>query len=418
MSLSRHFYDLIEVQSALSYCLIERKPLESCFWLCELIDSNESSIAFATMVEVYITRYSCSRLQWLLEAKQAYDRGFIDPDILIQLCYGLATLPAETVDISILASAFVYVLDAGKSYSDVTDIEAFIMNALKVNNIRSAFGASHHCSDEIIVKICNFYRANMTPQLGACFDALRFLNTWSHLDYPTGVHVLMCLILISFAHQPLPIIAKSFQELNKPTKYIMENINEWNELLGRRERRKYMIPRDSLYMTTIRGIIPHTKTTIDQINRMGADPITTYHLIHDCKFWRELFELHDPINRGDYAWEAFCECAFIDGLPDDSWSAEEKAKSHGPGIINPGEPLMWRRYIRRYINTTYMLADNAQSINNNISILQEAITTINMPIITHVWSIGKMLHIIEDICKQKFDKVTTDLTRCLGSLTL
>ncbi len=416
MSLSRHFYDLIEVQNALAYCLIERKPLEACFWLLELIDSNETSIAFATMVEVYLVRYGCNRLAWLNEAKQALITRFIDPDKLIELCYGLATLSQESVDISLLASSIIYVQDASssvppvKSIADIsglplgTALENYIMKALATGNVRAAFWAVHYTNQESIIRICNYYRAKMTPQLGLTFDSLQNLNIWSGLDYPSGINVLLCFMIIAFAHKPAPIITRSFEALKRPMAYIHDKIAEWDELVGRRGRRLYTIPRDSLYMSTWRGIMPYTKTTINQINSMGANPSLTYSVINECSYWREIFESHGCGGTDD-SWESFCEWAFPDDIPDE-WSAEEKAKSHGPGITNPGESLMWRRYLRRWISTAHLTADNASSINNNYSLLVDVIGQIDFKPI-NMWSIGQLLTELDTLAYQKFALVAS-----------
>lgn len=423
MSLSRHFYDLIEVQNALSYCLIEQRPIEACFWLLELIDSDESSIGLATMVEVYLVRYGCNQLSWLLEARQSTYEGFLNPDKLIELCYGLATISVDTVDVSLLASAIVYVRDAGlsippvklKGITEKLNLETFIMHALASDNIRTAFWAAHYCDDELITKICTYYRAKMNPQIGACFDALRSLNTWSGLDYPASTSLLMCFILIGLAHKPATIIAKSFEALRRPGNQIHEKIAEWDELVGRRARRLFTIPQDCLYLSTQRGIMPRIKNTLSQINCIGSNPENTYSLIHECNYWRELFESHRNIvalsctsstgeSHGcntDESWEAFCEWAFPDDIPDE-WSAEEKAKSHGPGIVNPGEPLYWRRYLRRYMNTVYMSTDKASCINDH-SILTNTISEIEIKPIS-IMSIGKLLTELEALAYQKFVK--------------
>ncbi len=427
MSLSRHFYDLIEVQNALAYCLIERKPLEACFWLLELIDSNESSIAFATMIEVYVVRYGCSRLAWLFEARQAIIDGFINPDKLIELCYGLATLSQENVDVSLIASSIVYIQDASSSVPPVrlihdvhdlptgtTTIEKYIIRCLSTDNIRAAFWAAHYTNEESLIKICNYYRNKMKPQLGLCFDAVRNLNSWSGLDYPVWTHILLSFMIIEMTHKSAPIITRSFDALKRPMEYIYNKIAEWDELIGRRSRRIYTIPRDSLYLSTNRGIMPYTKTTINIINNMGANPSLTYSVINECNYWREIFESHRTIvalsctsstgeSHGcntDDTWEAFCEWAFPDDIPDE-WSAEEKAKSHGPGITNPGEQPMWRRYLRKWMSTIYMSQDNATSIKNNYTLLMDIVGKIELKP-TNIWSIGKMLAELETLAYQKF----------------
>ncbi len=378
------------------------------------------------MIEVYLVRYGCNRLRWLLEARQATLGGFIDPDKLIELCYGLTTMTQENVDISLIASPFVYVHDTSSSVPPIKSIpdvpglplgsalENYIMKALSSGNVRAAFWAVHYSNDESIVKICNYYRSKMTPQLGTCFDALRNLNTWACLDYSPRIHLLLCFMLITFAHKSGPSIAQSFEGLRRPQAHIYDQIAEWEELIGRRSRRIYSIPSSCLYMSTWRGILPHTKTTINQINSMGANPQLTYSVINECSYWREIFESHRNIvalsctsstgeSHGcntDDTWEAFCEWAFPDDIPDE-WSAEEKAKSHGPGITNPGEPLMWRRYLRKWISTTYMAADKAASINNNYSLLNEIIGKIDLKP-TNLWSIGKMFSELETLAYQKF----------------
>ena len=240
----------------------------------------------------------------------------------------------------------------------------------------------------------------MTPQLGVCFDEFKNIN----LDYPTSVRILLCFMCIAFAHKSAATIAKSFEPLKKPTHSIYEKIAEYTSNCNRRSRRVYSIPRDSLYMTTIRGILPYTKTTISQINSMGSNPVLTYRNSCECSYWRETYEQYGC--NDDDSWEAFCEIAFPDDIPDE-WSAEEKAKSHGTGIINPGDPLLWRRWIRRWINMTYMSVDKASSINNDSYLLTSTISELNIEVPMNVWGLGRFFHQLEVIAYEKFAKISS-----------
>jgi hypothetical protein len=157
--------------------------------------------------------------------------------------------------------------------------------------------------------------------------------------------------------------------------HIYKNIIEWEQLTGFRARRIYEIPRDSLYMKTDRGMMSYLQDTFGNLRTLGSSIDNTYMGIYNCTFWKELWAKCNPSGTTDEGYDAFCEFAFPNDIPDE-WSLEDQKKSHGQGVTNPGERFYWRRWLRSYMNTHSMESSGAEKkyhINNSHYIVSQEI---------------------------------------------
>jgi hypothetical protein len=134
---------------------------------------------------------------------------------------------------------------------------------------------------------------------------------------------------------------------------IERNIKDWQALVGRRLRRIYSIPKDCLYMSTRRGLLERPESTMKDLHQLGIDVITTYKLTEGCTFWNNLWRTFG-ISEDNY--EEIDSIMFKDDIPDE-WSLEDRLKSHDEGLINPGERLWWRRWLRRYLDSLLLHND-------------------------------------------------------------
>lgn len=359
MPLTRHFYELDEVEAALAYCIIERRQLEACFFLSELIDSDEIMRGFRIMTEVYLIRFGTKYITWLL---YVYDicKGFVEADATnaLSLCCTLCSF--KEYDFTFLSTLIVNTSDRlkdippGKIGDDgsiarighyqLLPIERFFMRSLKQGNIRCAFWAVRHCRESVLIEVLNTF---ITPETRKAMEALRTLPEWSGLNYMPSAQILLCIMMVtSGKKEPIEL-------MNPPM------IDEWRVLLGRRLRRIYSIPRDCLYLSTRRGLLERPASTMKELSQIGAgDVLTMYKLTDGCSFWNNLWSTYG-INEDGY--EFMDQIVFADDIPDE-WSLEDKLKSHGEGLINPGERLWWRRWLRKYLDLSLLNSDCKNAI--------------------------------------------------------
>lgn len=364
MPLTRHFYELDEVEAALAYCIIEQRQLEACFWLSELIDSDEIMRGFRIMTEVYLSRFGTRHITWLL---YVYDicKGYIEADVwprsAISLCCTLCSF--KELDFTFLSTLIVNTKDRLKDsppekigddgsiarigHYQLLPIERFFMRSLKQGNIRCAFWAARHCRESVLIEMLNCF---ISPETRKAMEALRTLPEWSGLNYVPSAQILLCIMMVtSGKKEPIEVIIPPVIE---------RKIEEWHALLGRRLRRVYSIPKDCLYLSTRRGLLERPMSTMKDLSQIGIYVQTTYTLTDGCAFWNNLWNKYG-VNEDGY--EKMDQIIFADDIPDE-WSLEDKLKSHGEGLINPGERLWWRRWLRKYLDSSLLHSDCKNAI--------------------------------------------------------
>jgi hypothetical protein len=356
MPLTRHFYELDEVEAALAYSIIERRQLEACFYLSELIDSDEIMRGFSIMIEVYLIRFGTKYITWLL---YVYDicKGYVEVDAgsALSLCCTLCSF--KETDLTFLSTLIVNTQDRLKDVPPETikddeivahsvyvkPIHRYLMRTIRCGNIRCAFWIARHCEEGAVIEILNSF---IRPETRKAMESLRTLHEWSGLNYSSSAQLLLCIMMISQVNKIEPI------ELTIPP-IIERNIKDWQALVGRRLRRIYSIPKDCLYMSTRRGLLERPASTMKDLHQLGIDVITTYKLTEGCTFWNNLWRTFG-ISEDNY--EEIDSIMFKDDIPDE-WSLEDRLKSHDEGLINPGERLWWRRWLRRYLDSLLLHND-------------------------------------------------------------
>jgi hypothetical protein len=360
MPLTRHFYELDEVEAALAYCIIEQRQLEACFYLSELIDSDEIMRGFRIMIEVYLIRFGTRYITWLL---YVYDicKGYVEADArsALSLCCSLCSF--KETDLTFLSNLIVNTQDRlqdipPENIKDteivahtifVKPIHRYLMRAIRCGNIRCAFWIARYCEQGVVIEILNSF---IKPETRKAMESLRTLPEWSGLNYSPSAQLLLCIMmLISGKLEPI--------ELAIPP-VIERNIEEWQTLLGRRLRRVYSIPKDCLYISTRRGLLERPASTMKDLHQLGSDQLITFELTDGCAFWNNLWCTYG-VNEDGY--EEFDSIMFKDDIPDE-WSIEDRLKSHGEGLINPGERLWWRRWLRRYLDSLLLHNDCRKAI--------------------------------------------------------
>lgn len=388
MPLSRHFYDLDEVYAALSYCCREKKTMEALFWLYELIQSDEAELGARAMIEVYLMRFGIKYLSWLNEIYDLMCAEELNTKKLILLCIQLCRFDQK--DVSLLSLIMINLMDIKKGFPPVrlhedfarkvggkyTSIEKYFINSLYERKIRGALWAVSRCRSDIIINITTSIANTMPTVLQKVFYAMKDLNSWSGFTYCPLVSLIMCFMIICIepVHYNRCLEPLEIQEI--PQVYV-NVLNEWTELEGRKARRIYSVPRDALYLNCRRGLLPHTEDTFKELRQLGSGSHKTYQVMHGCKFWDNYWDTASA--EFEEAYEIVAEYAFPDDIPDE-WSAVDQLQSHGPGLINPGEQLYWRRWLRQWMLTSdpkyylesfdYVISDSINNYNIDQTMLR------------------------------------------------
>ncbi len=383
--LSRHLYEIDEVKAALQYCCIEQKTLEACFWLQELIDSNEIEIAISALIEVYLLKYGTSRLEWLLQMHKVCNEPVYDVNILNSLTCALCQLNKKDMDVSLISLYLACTNDSKNHYPPeklsglgpdwletaicgFNPIEKFFARSLSNRKYRSVMWAFGLCNPDTISKIIELFTPYLHPLLQQSIATIMKFPEWSHLDYQLNTLQILCIMVIGVQSSE---IASVFAPLQGPSHFIINSIQLWESETGRKVRRHYKIPNECLYGVTKRGITVRDTSTDVELRKMGSSPEETFRVIYDCTCWMNLWNSCNGCKTDD-EWELFCEYAFPDDIPDE-WTFEERSKSHGPGLINPGEKLYWRRWLHKWIIPAFYGAENKKYINNNNYLISSAI---------------------------------------------
>jgi hypothetical protein len=290
MPLSRHFYELDEVRSALQICLRVHDEA-ALFWLWELVVSREEDFATAILestgfygleTDDWVTRYSNGSVHDLLSTcQQPTKRAFARRDT---------------------AERFVALLNPAEPIgAEAADFWLGLNDACKRKNVIAA----------------TWYIKNTPLSQDAVWMALALIDsTVKTRGGPLGAQVATV--------KRICLGAPSVEAAQK-------RWDSWDNLIGRRSARQYAIPDGALTSDTTRGALPTKYTNIADIREpMGL-------LAEGCRFWKMAIQAAGITMTGDAVCfpdddvlENFYEQYFPDDIPDE-WSAEDQQKSHGRG---------------------------------------------------------------------------------------
>ncbi len=420
--LTRHFYVLDEVVAALQFCCRERRVDQAIFWLLELIDSGETELGLKAMIEVYLIRYGVSNLQWFYMAYHTFTSDTMDRDAVITLCYNLAKMPAEAVDLSLLGLSFIGLADTERppqllkpgviasegavalaqctgcppwveSYitlSVANKYEAYLCRALYQGKVRGALWAVPHCRPGFPLGYLQVWlNAAGNPQTATrLMEAARTLPTWSGLQYPGQTCMVLCFMIMATANATEKWHS-SFAALEELPPRILHQLELYEEVTGTKERRVYSIPAGCLYLDTHRGCLPYTQSTDTWFIEDVGNQFRTFQHLTDCDYWNTLWHAMQASN-SDEGWEQFCQVAFPEDIPDE-WSLEERAKSHGHGPNNPGEQFYWRRWLNKWRQPQepmYFLEGGGYTIS-------EIIAAFHVPEVNYGWDMATLFQHID-----------------------
>jgi len=307
--LTRHFYQLSEVASALHNSLREGLGRESVFWARELLLSEEEDLLHLTVLQAWACWLGAPAVSWL--------DGWLNVGPDVGGCKRM-TLVAEFTVLRLNTPRQVSSLQAfvmvARGFADDADPER-VTAALESNDFFALYrylGPEYAKSPSSLIEAVAGFVA--TPELFDGFrNAIKTLRGEIQLKHLMGAFAVQTLCLPEWPAE----LAMTQQTA------VATWLAEWEPQLGRREGRIYPIGVYCLPRNHKRGSLVYGS---------AADLMK-----EGCRFWQSMLEL---------------DFSLPDGLPS-SWSIEDQSVSHGPmaasgkrTIIKPAERMftVWGFY--------------------------------------------------------------------------
>jgi hypothetical protein len=367
MPLTRHFYALDEVYSALQYASTRNDRLETLFWCKELLLSQCVGETISTLFESWLWHKGPFQLQWLLGAWTTLAGEELSEDDILLAAYQLSAISYRHRDHSLWN---ILVLTAqGAAPERLTpktpailpssdDRECYFVRALYQGKAYSAWWMSRRIATDRIWELLTWYATHCTKHGATYHTCCKALQGYEQLlGYRTDEYdtIVRCLAVLSLCLSP----SQQVQSLSSLPSAIdstsLTRLSECQQRVGRKSYRIYSIPTACLYGTMGRGQIPWQSSTVSQLNET--------HLI-GCPFWEEALSEYAMIDEGGVHWnseEEFYHRYFPDDLPDE-WTKAEKERSHGDGLLAPHETVHLGKYARRFLSQCARLAWSSRPI--------------------------------------------------------
>lgn len=389
MTLSRHFYSLDEVQSALLYTTTCSKIQEALFWAQEMIQSGCIGEAISTLFQSWLWHTGPMRLEWLINSWVTLGTDSCSVDDILLSTYRLSVIPSVDRDNSLWNILCLTSSNPNKIPDRVTkktpvcvpskdsvplriprdkingdlcdEKELYFIRALFQGKAQSAWWVSMYLAEERVWILLEWFITNIRVQnlekYKKCLEALRSyeqLLGYKSAEYDIIVRC-MAVIMLSINSEKQK---SSFRDeaMIIEERYIKE-MREWETVSGRMSRRIYSPPKECLYGVTLRGRMKWTQNNTIQLNNVEK------YLI-GCPMWDEsLAEYADVSEDGVIKWhsddkhEEFYNKFFPDDIPDE-WIKSEKVKSHGDGVLGPNDKVNMWKFSRTFMTKIPHLAWN------------------------------------------------------------
>lgn len=360
MPLTRHLYELDEVVSAAQTCLRNGWP-RTPFWIWELIVSEETELACATLRDAWLHHgggYDPAALSvddWLMRTLRVAQairsaRGCdattmltrttalpVRPDVT-----PLPRNPAAARRRAERAAAFVAALDPAEDLPRTgaadwwISLDAACRQGSRTNAVWLLQAAAPLLSAS---GIWTALKTAARGGTGSAIDAMRAtVQDAPQPDKQLLAQTNAILLLCSRGVEEREAMMRVPTDL--PIRFWQTERDRWNAEIGRRATRIYSIPQDALHRETTRGSMSRRFTNIGDVR----DPVVI--LLEGCKFWRDAAaaagitedeETGAVLFPTDEELEAFYEEHFPDDIPDE-WSDADQGKSHGRGCAETAPP--------------------------------------------------------------------------------
>ena len=367
MSLSRHFYALDEVHATLQYSSTRNDRRETVFWCHELLRSGCASEAISTLFESWLWNNGAFGLAWLTVAEQLASDEVAEEDILLG-AYQLSWIPFERRDHSVwhvltLSSQGVMpdrVTPKTPPYLPSEDAnEVFMVRAMFQGKAYSAWWMSRHLDDARVWSLLRWYAVHICAVYAdrylaafALLESYESLLGYRSSEYDVVIRCLAVLSLCLSTEQQ----AESWKEFHG-----VPLVDEKG--LGTTAYRRYAIPTACLYGNCARGRMKWTESTVRQLGRIESE-------MSECPFWEEAlaaYDLSSEESREDFYGR------YLSDVPDE-WSAAEKKKSHGDGVLGPTESVTLAKWARRF-HTARLAWNRSVSLHGEIGSLVDIVSS-------------------------------------------
>lgn len=376
MTLSRHFYNLDEVLYALSYSISSGKKEEAIFWCKELIDSGYIGETISMLFKTWLWNYGSFNISWLIEAYDKLCSNELNEDDILLATFQLVSICPTKRDnslwhILVLGTKFNenppdrITNNITKKWSSDNQIETFFVQSIYQGKSLNAWWASQmiDCNRvwELLEWFCeNVYSENLEKYKKIIYSLQNYENI---LGYKSENYdaIIRCQAILSFCSK-----YKINKEIVKmiPVE-IADTIDIWNTVLGKKERRKYQIPKICLYGNVERGWMKWSQTSLNELYDVEKGII-------GCPFWDEILIEYAEVNlennevvwKSDELKEKFYNNYFPDDIPDE-WNKQDKNKSHGDGVLGPTENVNILKYSRNNFSKKCRLIWDKSRLSNS-----------------------------------------------------
>jgi hypothetical protein len=348
MPLTRHFYALDEVQTAVYYCGGRAAWKETVFWCRELALSGHAAEAIVALFESWLWNRGPFHMGWFVEAMARLGGEEVSMEALLTMAEALSRCPVKDHSLWTMLVASAVEGEAEDLFDRVThrapvvgfpsganECEMYMIRAIAQHKAGAAWWAAEGMTRERVECLLEWYEEHVLCATEATTwrEALRHYERL--LGYRSeaydrailGVRLLsLCLTTDQRKKSMAPVFTIPL--------YGKEEA-EWDRVLGRKAGRIFPIPYHGLYGVTVRGRMRHQESTVGELWDVQQG-------MAGCACWENLEE------RGGL------DACFPDDLPDE-WTAEEKGRSHGAGLLGRGEGVTLWGWMRRYMTGTTRL---------------------------------------------------------------
>jgi hypothetical protein len=350
MPLSIHFYNLAEVSAALAYRITNGDVLESLFWCNELIQSGCATDAISILFETWVFQKGPFALSWLISAFELIASEEVTEEAILTSCYQLRY--AGSIDHSIwhILQMTVKKITPDRLSSKRPPMfpsddptEQYFITALYQHRAYTAWHISLQIPADRVWELLDlFCKTDESIRLLKKYDML--------LGYRSEAYdiIILCVAVLTAC-----LSEKQIATSCKPVgmnQDILTRIAEWP--FGCMSARLYTIPAAGLYGTE-RSTYKWSDTRMEELNSVESGLI-------GCPYWEDALSNHAVIDKdtntinwiSDTLKERFYQRYFPDDIPDE-WTAVEKRKSHGQGLLGPREPPhTLLTYSKKYLSKT------------------------------------------------------------------
>ena len=300
--LSRHFYDLEEVQAALRYCVIHHETREALFWCYELLCSGCASEAISTLFEAWLWHKGPFHLSWLVSTWKTLAVEEVSEEAILDAAFQLSQLPCTDHSLSTVLVLQVAERTSPFPRTLANDQEAYFLRSLLQGRAVGAWWMAQQLDGARVT-------AHLQQRIPApIIDALSRYEELLGYRTPEYDTVMRCCMVLCACLTPTQM-KKSIDTQAYPwPDYLEEALVEWRAMEGRKINRRYTIPVACLYGHTRRGNMKWNESLVCELNQMDA--------------------------------------AHIEDDQPDEWTAAEKAVSHGFGVLGPTESVSLLKYVR------------------------------------------------------------------------